>query len=57
LVSQRLPNEPSLLKVWVTVFPVETLVTVAVPPVKLDAVTVTLMVFPAASVMPEKSYE
>src|SRR5437879_1378898 len=46
----------SPLKEWVTVLPVETFSTVAVPADLLDAVTVILMTFPDAMVMPLKSY-
>jgi len=55
LYSQSEPKLASLLKVWVTVLPVVLLVIFAVPPVLPDAVTVTVMEFPAAREMPEKS--
>ena len=58
LYSQRDPKLASLLKVWVTVFPLVLLTILAVPPVLLLAVTVTVMESPAASGMldEEKSY-
>lgn len=53
LYSQREPREASLVKLWVTVTPVEVFTIVATPAVLEDAVTVTLITLPAASVMPE----
>jgi hypothetical protein len=42
-------------KVWDTVFPVDSFVMVAVPPVLLDAFTVMVTVSPVLNEMPEKS--
>lgn len=45
-----------LVKVWVTVVPLELFFTVAVPAVVEVAVTVTVMLSPAEMLIPEKSY-
>jgi len=55
LYSQSEPKLASLLNVCVTLLPVVLLVILAVPPVLLLAVTVTVMEFPAARLMPLKS--
>lgn len=52
LVSQSVPKLASLLKLWVTVFPVEVFLIIAVPPVLEVAVTVTVTTSPAENEMP-----
>lgn len=46
LVKQSEPSEASLLKVWVTLLPVDSFSKVAVPAVSLVATTVALITSP-----------
>jgi hypothetical protein len=52
LVSQSDPVPASLVKLWVTVCPVEVFLIIAVPAVFEVAVTVTVTTSPAANEMP-----
>ena len=55
LVSQREAGVDPLLKVCETFWPLVVFSMTAVPPVRLDAVTVTVMESPAEREIPEKS--